>query len=86
MAEYRVSVPPQSGQAEPSVTWWRVKRAATEQAARDAVLQQFHRAFGYEADPATVSSSLASRNAVGRIGHSGGIVTRSAAGGGEADG
>lgn len=75
MPRYRVAVPPQIGQPEPQEVWWRVKRALTEQAARDMVLQQFQREFGYEADPATVKSESTSRNAVGRIGRSGSLTT-----------
>ena len=56
MSVYRVEIPPQIGQPEPYVVWWRTVKAATEQAARDVACSKFHNAYGYEPDPATVVS------------------------------
>jgi hypothetical protein len=56
MNVYRVEIPPQHGQPEPTKVWWREVRALTEQAARDAAVGRFHNAFGYEPDPATVGA------------------------------
>lgn len=59
MSVYRVEIPPQTNQPEPSSVWWRKVRALSEQEARDAAAMRFHNAFGYEPDPATIRSLVA---------------------------